>query len=80
MDLSTVWSKNITSDIPKNNVQHNKKIKLSDFTVSCIDDILILSKTFSEHIEHLSKLFEAIKIEGFRLKFMNYRFIVDLVK
>ena len=57
-----------------------RKHKLSDFTVSYIDDILIFSKTFSEHIEHLSKLFEAIKIEGFRLKFMKCRFAADSVK
>ena len=56
------------------------KHKLSDFIVSYIDDILIFSKIFSEHIEHLSKLFEAKKIEGFRLKFMKCRFAADWLK
>lgn len=44
-----------------------RKNKLGDFVVSYIDDILVFSKTFAEHIEHLTQLFRAIKIEGFRL-------------
>lgn len=46
-----------------------RKYKLSDFIVNFIDDIMIFSKTFEEHIIHLSKLLEAISTEGFRLKF-----------
>ncbi|KAA5650412.1 RNA-directed DNA polymerase, partial [Pseudomonas aeruginosa] len=51
-------------------ILHNilRKYKLTDFTVNFIDDILIFSKTFSDHINHLTQLFEAIKTEGFRLK------------
>lgn len=45
-----------------------RKHKLSDFTVNYIDDILIFSKSFEEHVEHLSQLLEAIMKEGFRLK------------
>lgn len=57
-----------------------RKHKLSDFTVSYIDDILIFSKSFTEHVKHLTKLFEAIKKEGFRLKFSKCTFATDEVK
>lgn len=46
-----------------------RKHELSDFAVNFIDDILIFSKTFEEHIVHISKLLEAIQTEGLRLKF-----------
>jgi len=46
-----------------------RKYKLTGFAVNFIDDIIIFSKTFAEHIIHLSKLLEAILTEGFRLKF-----------
>lgn len=57
-----------------------RKYKLTDFTVNYIDDILIFSKTFSEHINHLTLLLEAIKREGFRLKFTKCKFASDSVK
>ena len=34
----------------------------------------------NQHIHHLSQLLEAIKIEGFRLKFTKYTFASDSVK
>jgi hypothetical protein len=57
-----------------------RKHKLSDFTVNYIDDILIFSRTFAEHIDHLSLLLEAILKEGFRLKFSKCNFAQDSVK
>lgn len=57
-----------------------RKYKLTDFTVNYIDDILIFSKSFSEHINHLTLLLEAIKREGFRLKFTKCTFASDSVK
>lgn len=57
-----------------------RKHRLSDFTVNYIDDILIFSKTFDEHIIHLSLLLEAILKEGFRLKFSKCNFAQDSVK
>ncbi|CAK1549412.1 unnamed protein product [Leptosia nina] len=57
-----------------------RKYKLTDFTVNFIDDILIFSKSFEEHIIHLKKLLEAIKSEGFRLKFTKCTFALDCVK
>lgn len=38
-----------------------RKYKLTDFAVNYIDDILIFSKSFSDHINHLTQLLEAIK-------------------
>lgn len=57
-----------------------RKHKLSDFTVNYIDDILVFSETFTEHIKHLSLLLEAIQKEGFRLKFSKCNFAQDSVK
>lgn len=57
-----------------------RKHKTSDFAVNYIDDILIFSKTFEEHIAHLTKLLNAIKTEGFRLKFTKCTFAADKVK
>lgn len=45
-----------------------------------IDDILIFSITFEEHIQHLSNLLEAIMKEGFRLKLSKCTFALDSVK
>lgn len=57
-----------------------RKHKLSNFTVNFIDDILVFSQTFTEHIEHLGLLLEAIAKEGFRLKFSKCKFAQDSVK
>lgn len=57
-----------------------RKYELTDFAVNFIDDILIFSKSFSEHIDHLRRLLEAIKKEGFRLKFKKCRFASDMVQ
>lgn len=57
-----------------------RKHKLSDFTVNYIDDILVFSETYEEHIEHISLLLEAILNEGFKLKFTKCNFAQDSVK
>lgn len=41
--------------------------ELSKFISCYIDDILIASRTFKEHIEHLSRLFEKLIDAGFTL-------------
>lgn len=51
-----------------------RKYKLHDFAVNYIDDILIFSKTFPEHMDHLTRLLEAIKKEGFRCNVMHIFF------
>lgn len=57
-----------------------RKHKLADFTVSYIDDILIFSKSFEDHIKHLTMLFQAIKKEGFKLKFPKCSFAENSVQ
>lgn len=57
-----------------------RKYKLSHFTVNFIDDILIFSKSFEEHIQHIKLLLNAIKYEGFRLKFTKCTFASNSAK
>lgn len=57
-----------------------RKYKLTNFAVNYIDDILIFSRTFEEHTQHLSQLLEAIKKEGFRLKFTKCAFAEQMVQ
>ena len=57
-----------------------RKYNLSNFAVNYIDDILIFSKTFKEHVSHIKQLLEALKIEGFRLKFTKCTFASDSAK
>lgn len=52
---------------------------LSDFVIAYLDDILIFSRTFEEHIEHLERLTIAILREGFRLKFSKCTFASNSV-
>lgn len=40
---------------------------LTQFCINYIDDILIFSKTFEEHLQHTERLLEAIEREGFKL-------------
>jgi len=44
-----------------------------------IDDILIHSLSFEEHVKHIKQVLEAITIEGFRLKFKKCTFASDSV-
>lgn len=57
-----------------------RKYNLTGFAVNYIDDILVFSKSFAEHIEHLASLFKAIMEEGFKLKFSKCTFASDSVK
>lgn len=57
-----------------------RKHKLTEFTVCFIDDILLFSKSFSDHVRHLKQLFQAIKSEGLKLKFSKCTFAADSVK
>lgn len=57
-----------------------RKYKLSSFAANFIDDILIFSKTFEEHVIHLSRLLEAISLEGFRVKFTKCTFASNKAK
>lgn len=63
----------ILSNILRNN-------NLKDFTENYIDDILIFSKSFEDHVNHIEKVLKAIKKEGFRLKFQKCTFAASSVK
>ncbi|CAI6372396.1 unnamed protein product [Macrosiphum euphorbiae] len=56
-----------------------RKYELTIFTVNYIDDILIFSKTFEKHLEHLKKLLDAIIKEGFKLNLSKCFFATDTV-
>ncbi|XP_035731232.1 uncharacterized protein LOC118445648 [Vespa mandarinia] len=55
-----------------------RKNKLKDFSENYIDDILIFSISFEEHIEHIERVIKAN--EGFRLKFKKCTFATESVK
>jgi len=57
-----------------------KKHKLNKFAKNFIDDILIFSETFEEHVNHLEQLLDAISHEGFRLKLIKCTFAANSVK
>ena len=51
-----------------------RKHGLKDFAMNYMDDILVYSKTFDEHLEHLNRVLRAINEEGFKLKLTKCRF------
>jgi hypothetical protein len=51
-----------------------RKHGLTEYAVNYIDDILIHSQSFEEHLKHIERVLEAIKKEGFRLKFRKCTF------
>lgn len=53
--------------------------KLTNFCVNYLDDILVFSHTFEEHLTHLSLLMQAIFEEGFRLSFKKCTFAVPRI-
>ncbi|KAK9887597.1 hypothetical protein WA026_023480 [Henosepilachna vigintioctopunctata] len=57
-----------------------RKHNLSNFVMNYIDDIMVFSKTFNEHMEHLSQLLDAIAEEGFRLKLTKCKFAAQSVR
>ena len=57
-----------------------RKHDLANFTTNYIDDILIFSKTFNEHVEHITRLLQAIQKEGFRLKISKCKFAEKFAK
>lgn len=63
---SAVFQRILAGIIRRNN--------LRGFCCNYIDDILIFSKNFEEHLQHLRALIEAIMKEGFRLKFVKCNF------
>lgn len=80
MDLFTIWVENSPPIFQRILGNIIRKHKQRDFVVSYINDILVFLKTFTEHIEHLIQLLEAIQKEGFKLKFSKCAFARNWVK
>jgi len=51
-----------------------RRYGLSEFAINYLDNILIFSKTFHEHLVHIQKLVDALYTEGFCLNFAKYSF------
>ena len=49
-----------------------QKHNLTHFSINYIDDILVFSRSYEEHIVHLRKVFTAILAEGFKLNLKKY--------
>ncbi len=45
-----------------------------------IDDILVCSRTFKEHLEHLKVVFERLRTANLKLKVGKYVFLQEQVK
>lgn len=57
-----------------------KKHNLTEFAHNYIDDILIHSKSFDEHLTHLEKVLKAMQIENIKLKLSKCKFAEKEVK
>ena len=57
-----------------------RRNKLQTFCKNYIDDILIFSETFENHIEHIEKVLTALRNEGFRLKLSECNIAKNSVK
>ena len=61
-----IFQRILSSIIRKNNLDH--------FAVNYIDDILIYSKDYNDHIEHIELTLKALQEHGFRLNLSKCRF------
>ena len=68
---SAVFQRVLSSIIRRNN--------LTGFAINFIDDVLIFSRTFSEHLQHIRRFLDAVVREGFKLKLLKCRFAADSV-
>jgi hypothetical protein len=57
-----------------------RRYNLSDFCVNYLDDILVFSHSFEEHLNHIKLLFHAIYEEGFRLSFKKCKFALTVIE
>lgn len=56
-----------------------KAKQLSDFCINYLDDILVFSRTFEDHITHIQCLISSIFEEGFRLNFDKCNFAMSSI-
>lgn len=68
---SAVFQRVLSSIIRRND--------LSGFAINFIDDVLIFSRTFSEHLQHIRQFLDAVVQEGFKLKLLKCKFAADSV-
>ena len=47
---------------------------LSKFCTNFMDDVLVFSKSFEEHMEHIERFLKAVREEGFKLKMVKCKF------
>jgi len=57
-----------------------RRHNLYDFCINYIDDILIFSKTFDQHVEHIEFLLRTMNEEGFRLMLAKCNFAKNSLK
>ena len=57
-----------------------RKNRLSDFCANYIDDILVFSKTYDDHVKHVQLLMEALRDAGYKLKLSKCELAKDKVK
>src|SRR6266496_3455120 len=53
---------------------------IDEFVIVYIDDLLIYSKTFEEHIEHISKVFEKLQEANLIMKLKKCKFYMPNVE
>jgi len=57
-----------------------RRHNLNEFCINYIDDILIFSKSFEQHVKHIEYLLRTMKEEGFRLKMEKCNFAKNSLK
>lgn len=53
---------------------------LSAFCMNYLDDVLVYSKSFDEHMQHVRRFLEAVRKEGFKLKMTKCRLAKKSIK
>lgn len=76
MDFSPIWFENGFSNFSKNIEQHHEKIQILSLAVNYI----VAIRSFNEHIWPVSNLWEALLVEGFKLKFSKCIFTINFTK
>ncbi|MGR0272091.1 reverse transcriptase domain-containing protein [Klebsiella pneumoniae] len=51
-----------------------RRYDLDEFCINYIDDILVFSKSWEDHIRHIDGLLHMMKEEGFKLKLVKCKF------
>ncbi|BES91012.1 Retrotransposon protein [Nesidiocoris tenuis] len=57
-----------------------KRNGLSEFTANYLDDLLIFSRTFDEHLVHIQRLITAVFEDGFRFNFKKCTFAASSIQ